>query len=472
MLIVALVNGLPKRMKDFIKKSSKENITVQSLESKLVEFDMEKVSNIVDVNIAKPRKKFKKQRNRIRCFKCGEVGHFKKDCFKKRFAQSAKLVEVLAVTTITGINDSWLVDSGAGSHMVNNIDLLNNVRGKDDCWIRTANGETVKVQSIGDVSLSGENGNILELTGCLFVPDLAYNLISVSQLVKDGYSVEFGTTSCEIMSKGNRIINADLKNNIYVVNVAISDAKLIHQKYGHPGRKASIRMGISPLQEICEACIYGEHRASPFNRRGRIECVKSTRQLQLVHMDLIGPIEELSFGGAKYVLSLIDDFSRYSYVYFLKSKSDVFNHFKKYKRLVENLTGKRIQSVKSDQGGEFMNNNFKYYLSKFGIIQLFTCTNKHEQNAVIERLNRSLFVKARTLLYHSNHNKKLWAEAVQCANYVRNRTYSFPIDNIPSRLWNNEEPDYSIFHVWGCLGYVRINENRRKKLDKQSIFSG
>src|SRR3990167_6965125 len=190
-------------------------------------------------------------------------------------------------------------------------------------------------------------------------------------------------------------------------------------------------------------------------------------------MDLIGPLEIESFGGAKYVLSIIDDFSRFSFVYFLKQKSETFENFKKFRKLAENQLGRKIRAIKSDSGGEFISNEFKTFLNDKGVIIKRSAPYNKAQNGIIERLNRTLMVKARSMLFSGAHDKKWWGEAVASANFIRNHLYCKPIKCSPSKIWFGYQK-YEVarvlkkLRVWGCLCYVRTPKTLRKKLDKQS----
>jgi hypothetical protein len=105
--------------------------------------------------------------------------------------------------------------------------------------------------------------------------------------------------------------------------------------------------------DFCEHCIYGKQSQVRFPSIS----TRETRILELVHSDVFGPVSVPSLGGSLYYVSLIVDFSRKTWIYFLRKKSKVFKKFKEFKSLVENQTDKKIKVLRIDKGGEFMENN-------------------------------------------------------------------------------------------------------------------
>jgi transposase InsO family protein len=144
--------------------------------------------------------------------------------------------------------------------------------------------------------------------------------------------------------------------------------------------------------------------------------------LQLVHSDLCGPLSSPYFSGCKYVLNFIDDFSRRAWVYFLKLKSEVFDNFLAYKALVEKKSGHQIQRLRTDNGGEYVNNIFTNYCTTQGIQMKHTVPYTPQQNGVARRKNRTLKEMANCMIQSKGLSLKYWAEAINYANYIVNRT--------------------------------------------------
>jgi transposase InsO family protein len=121
-----------------------------------------------------------------------------------------------------------------------------------------------------------------------------------------------------------------------------------------------------------------------------------------------------------YYVSFIDDFSRKTWIYFLKKKSEVFERFKEFKAVVENQTKKRIKVLRNDNGSEFCGKEFDQLCKQCGITQQNTTPYTPQQNGVIERMNRTLMDKARSILSDVGLEQELWAEAVETASYLVN----------------------------------------------------
>lgn len=107
---------------------------------------------------------------------------------------------------------------------------------------------------------------------------------------------------------------------------------------------------------VCQGCIIGKH---PEEKYDKGKAWRATQLLELVHSDLTGPFPQPYFSRARYVLTFIDDFSRYTWVYFLKQKSEVFDHFQDFKAFVEKYSGKFIKILHIDNGGEYVNHQFE-----------------------------------------------------------------------------------------------------------------
>ena len=140
-------------------------------------------------------------------------------------------------------------------------------------------------------------------------------------------------------------------------------------------------------------------------------------------MDLFGLTQVQSINHSRYVFVIVDDYSRYTWVIFLKNKSDTFKHFKSFVKRIQKSKGLKVKNIRSDHGGEFKNNDFEHFCTKKGINHNFSFPRTPQQNGVVERKNRTLQECARTLLNGSTLPKHFWAEAVATACYVLNRVF-------------------------------------------------
>ena len=117
---------------------------------------------------------------------------------------------------------------------------------------------------------------------------------------------------------------------------------------------------------------------------------KSKEPLDLVHSDVCGPMSVHSFSGYSYCVTFIDDYSRKTWIYFLKAKSEVFERFREFKTLVENQTGKKIRVLRTHYRGEYTSNEFMEYCSTEGIKKEHTVPHTPQHNGVAERKNMTM----------------------------------------------------------------------------------
>nr|CCA18867.1 putative polyprotein [Albugo laibachii Nc14] len=186
--------------------------------------------------------------------------------------------------------------------------------------------------------------------------------------------------------------------------------------------------------EICEGCMKGKSSVQPFGSSAYGK-VKSKALLEVVHSDLIGPMRVRSQGGSKYMVTFIDDFSRFIRAHFIQTKGKVFSNFIEFKALVENQFGKRIKCLRSDNGGEYINEQFANL-----------CRNSvpysPQQNGLPERMNPTLTERAIYMLSHMQVEEQWWAEAMNTAVYVTNR-----------------KPSIAHFKVFEAQGYAHIDKS-------------
>nr|CAE02852.1 OSJNBa0014F04.18 [Oryza sativa Japonica Group] len=187
----------------------------------------------------------------------------------------------------------------------------------------------------------------------------------------------------------------------------------------------------------------------------------TTRPLELLHMDLFRPIAYLSIGGNKYGLVIVDDFSRFTWVFFLHDKSETQAIFKKFARIVQNEFDLKIKIIRSDNGKEFKNTCIESFLDEEGIKHEFSAPYLPQQNGVTERKNRTLIEMARTMLDEYKTSDRFWAEAVNTACHAINRLYlHYHLKRTPYELLTGNKPNVSYFHVFGSKCYI-LNKKAR-----------
>jgi hypothetical protein len=345
----------------------------------------------------------------------------------------------------------------------------------------------------------------------LHVPNLFENLMSVSQLVNNDFIVVFALEDCKIYHKsdvkfeGVHLFNASHVDNSFMFNgdnlepANVSKVELgqvdsnikkngkradnfrsWHKKLGHINNDLNALskrdVGIDQIQQsndVCAPCQKGKQSHKTFSN------LKGTRALDilnLVHSDLVGPLES-SLGGSKWILTFINDFSRMTFTYFLKSKGQVFSKIKDFKAATELETGRRIKTLRIENGREYVNANFNKFLTECGIQHHLTVVYTPEQNGVPERFNRTICEKARAMMIDSQCSTQLWAEAVNTARYIKNRSpHSALKGDIPLEMWSGTNVDLSNLHVFGCKIYMHIQKIKRhskwEPKSKETMFVG
>lgn len=199
-------------------------------------------------------------------------------------------------------------------------------------------------------------------------------------------------------------------------------AWLWHGRLGHVnfrslkqlvGREMAVGVpDITHPDQVCSDCLAAKQTRAPFPR---VSQWHATEKLMLVHVDLCGPITPETAGGNRYFILFVDDQSRWMQVYMLQSKDQAHDAFVKYKAEVENVTGCKIKTLRSDRGGEFLAKVFAKICEQARIRRHLTAPYSPQQNGVVERRNRSVMEMTRALLKSMKVPGRLWGEAVRHA---------------------------------------------------------
>ena len=172
----------------------------------------------------------------------------------------------------------------------------------------------------------------------------------------------------------------------------------------------------------------------------------------------------------------VDDFSRMSFLYLMKSKSEVPNIFKDFHMHVKTQFQSNIKVLRSDNGTEFLSNNMLQYISSQGIIHQTSCVGTPQQNGVAERKNRDLLEKTRALMLHMHVPKKFWSFVILTATYLINQLPSRVLEyKSPYEILKGRKIDLTHLKVFGCVCFVHIQALNRDKLDARAtkcVFMG
>jgi transposase InsO family protein len=147
------------------------------------------------------------------------------------------------------------------------------------------------------------------------------------------------------------------------------------------------------------------------------------RPLEMLHMDLFGPIAYISNGGNKYGLVIVDDYSRFTWVFFLQDKSEPQEVLKKFLRRTQNEFDVKVNKIRSDNGTEFKNTQVEGFLDEEGIMHEFSAPYTPQQNGEAKKKNHTLIEMARTILEKYKTSDQFWAEEINTAYHETNRLY-------------------------------------------------
>lgn len=444
-----------------------------------------------------------KNLNKVKCYGCGQLGHYKNKCpngngnqhiLPKNVSSSvsgskksidAKFANAFSSYIGERCNDDWFIDSGASRHMTPRQDILIDYRRLRYPDISVANDQKMQVHGCGTAHIVVE-GVEITVQNVLHVPQLGANLLSVNAMIEAGNIIEFNADGCKVMNgQGDLVAQAKSSNGTYKIDgkyikcMLAKNNRLIewHRKMGHisfEGLKA-VQKAVSGIDfnetkdsiKNCVSCAEGKQPRAVFHKRD-VE-IKTKGILELIHMDVCGPMDS-SLGGARYFLVFIDDYSRKVFVSFLREKSFVAESFRSFKATMENQVGRRIKRLRSDNGTEFVNKAMERICADAGIIHEKTVPYTPQQNGIAERMNRTLVERARCMLSDSDLNKKLWAEAVHHAAYLINRSVNRSVgDRTPEEVWSDKKPDLSELKIFGNPAMVQVPKVKRTKWDAKAI---
>jgi len=181
-----------------------------------------------------------------------------------------------------------------------------------------------------------------------------------------------------------------------------------------------------------------------------------------------GPLEVPSLGGNKYFISFVDEFSRKTWLYLIKVKSEAFDMFQKFKVLVEKHSGKSIKVLRNDGGGEYTSKVFEKFCEDNGIVHEVIAPYTPQHNGLAERRSRSLLDMTRSMLKMKKMPNTFWGEAVRTATYILNRCPTKKLDQIPEEIWTGSKQSAKHLKVFGSLCYMHILDAKRRKLGDKS----
>ncbi|KAH9648136.1 hypothetical protein KPL70_025471 [Citrus sinensis] len=444
-----------------------------------------------------------KKKKKRKCYFCQKEGHYIKYCFeKKKLEKIQKETSGKAAIASEDEEDSdgadvliaaekqpteeWILDSGCSFHMTPNKQLFKTFEKVETCKVLLGNNLACKVAGIGTVAITMHDGVERDLRNVRYIPELKRNLISLGEVDQSGYSIKAENGELQVIKNGRVTMKGVRRNGLYILvgssstpgimaSVSKDKTKLWHMRLGHmseKGLRELKKQGVIGSDQItslefCEKCVFGKATRQKFGT-GKKETKHS---LDYIHSDLWGPSQVLSHGGARYFMTLIDDYTRKVWVYVLKQKGEALMKFKEWMTLIENQTGRKVKRLRTDNGLEYCSKEFDSYYKEKGIVRHKTVRHTPQQNGLTERMNRTLVEKVRCMLFSANLSKHFWADAVTTAAYLMNRSPSTALNfKTPQEAWSGKTPDLSNLRIFGSPAYAHINQGKLEPRAIKGIF--
>ncbi|GJU46587.1 retrovirus-related pol polyprotein from transposon TNT 1-94 [Tanacetum coccineum] len=381
----------------------------------------------------------------------------------------------------------FIVDSGCTKHMTGNLSLLCNFVEKYLGTVRFGNDQFAPILGYGDLV----QGNIT-IKRVYYVEGLNHNLFSVGQFCDADLEVAFRKSTCFVRDlQGNDLLTGNRGTDLYTISLqettsstpiclmakaSPTQAWLWHRRLSHLNfdyinllSKKDVVIGLPKLKyvkdQLCSSCEVSKAKRSSFKSK---TVPSSKGRLNLLHMDLCGPMRVASINGKKYILVIVDDYSRYTWTLFLPSKDETPEVLKYFLMMIQRNLQALVISVRTDRGTEFLNKTLNEFFKEEGIEHKTSTPQTPEQNGVVERQNRTLVKAARTMLSASKLPLFFWAEAIATACYTQNRSIIIPThEKTAYHIINDRKPSIKHLHIFGCTCYLtRDSENLDKMKEK------
>ncbi|GJT24598.1 retrovirus-related pol polyprotein from transposon TNT 1-94 [Tanacetum coccineum] len=331
----------------------------------------------------------------------------------------------------------WYLDSGCSKHMMRDHSRLRNFVKKFIEIVRFENDHFGAIMGYGDYVIGD---SVISRHSC-YVRDTDY-----VELIKGSRGSNLYTISVEDMMKSSSIclLSKASKNKSWLWH-----RRLNHFNFGtinDLARKDLVR-GLPRFKfekdHLCSACQLGKskkHTHTPKAENTNLEV------LNTLHMNLYGPIRVQTYNGKKYILVIVDDYSRFTWVKFLRLKDETPKFVINFLKQIQVGLNKTVRYIRTDNGIEFVNQILNKYYERVGIFHQKIVPRTPQQNGVVERRNRTLVEAARTMQIFSKALIFLWAEVVATACYTQNRSLIQTRHNkTPYELVHNKKPGLTFF---------------------------
>lgn len=444
-----------------------------------------------------------KKKKKLKCHHCSKAGHVKAECWqlKKEKGESASMAIDSGICMATlereqamagaEVQNEMTVDSACTTHMVNSMEGMTNIKNITG-EVVVADGGVMQAIGRGGLKMIMRNDQqrsvVVELKDVLIVPKLARRLLSVKRIVHGRGLVELGADGGWIRIGGCKF-PVQVSGNVYVIEAKIKkeaaaechaavEEELMHRRLGHRNLGDLKKLGglgvhvkwCKPGGAKCAACQLAKHVNRSFPKwPGRH---RAKEPLELLHTDVLGPIEEPTLLGSKYAILFTDDKTRWRMVYLMKHKSESLDRLKQYaedmKALMVGRQVKALSGLRSDNGSEYTGADFRRWCKEHGVLQTFSGPYAPQQDGVAERSWRTVTEMASCMMVESGLEPELWGEAMSTAVYIINRVPSGVIGgSTPYKMLFGEEA--SLDHrVFGSRAYVQVEDRDRTKMEAKA----
>ena len=309
---------------------------------------------------------------------------------------------------LTHSSAPWILDTGPFDHISGNKDFFSFLTFPSPLpTITLANGSQTIAKGIGSVCPLPS----LPLTSVLYVPNFPFNLISISKLTRDLHCVlTFSHNSVTLQDRRTRktIGIGHESQSLFHLNSPLCStactsteaALLLHSRLSHPSlyKFRNLVPHFSSLSSLkCESCQLRKHTRVLFPKRLD---PRTKSPFELVHTDVWGPSRSTSALGFRYFVTFIDDYSRCTWLFLMKTRVELFSIFQKFHTEIRTEFNTLIRILRSDNAKEYFSTPFSSFMSSHGILHQSSCAYTPQQNGVAERKNRHLIETASTLLLH------------------------------------------------------------------------
>nr|GEV09031.1 zinc finger, CCHC-type [Tanacetum cinerariifolium] len=399
-------------------------------------------------------------------YKCGETGHWKKNCpqylaellkKKKNTASGAGGSGIFVIELNTILNRSWIYETGCGIHTTQDLRASKKLKPRA-LSLYVGNVQHEVVEAINVFYLCLPSGLEIVLNNCHYALSTTRGVISVSRLYEDGFIIRFVNNTIQV-SRNNMVYFSTIpRDGIFEIDFKKCIEKLQHD----------VLLNSTDLRafEKCVSCMSGKMARKPYTHQ--VERAKDL--LGLIHTDVCGPFKIMSRQEPNYFVTFTNDFSRYGYAYLFKHKHEVFETFKVFQKEVENQFGKSIKSLRFDREDEYTSQKFLDHLKDHGIIAHRTTPYTPQHNGMSERRNRTLLDMVRSMMSQTTLPKPFWDYALETAARILNMVLTKKVEKTPYEVWHGQAPKMSYLKVWGCEALVKRDTlTKPYKLEPRSI---